>query len=232
MKKRMRRTVFKRRQVLIGTPCRKDWEADDRVCRFIAKAVARGIADYYSVGTDWPEYGRNTIIKDFLENPKHRKRTHLFLLDSDTCPVDDFAIEKLLLHNKDVIAGVTPIVRFKDDVIDCMWSAMLKKPDTSRFDNIGICELPSSLFKADRIGGTTILLSRRVLMKLKEPYQKTKFTANGRSLELGEDMFFSDKLREEAGTDIWVDPTIECHHYHRVDLLDVFSIWRKAKKTA
>ena len=44
-----------------------------------------------------------------------------------------------------------------------------------------------------------------------------------------EDIYFSEKVRE-AGFDLWVDPAVQCHHFHTIDILEVFMIAMQAKK--
>jgi len=208
--------------VLIVKPHNKEYQTDERVNHFIMKAFGRGIAEYEAWPSKLPELVRNRAITEFLHSPTFKKKTHLFFLDSDTCPVNDFAIERLLSFGKDVIAGITPIVRVDND-IQCMWSA--QKDD----EYYGWDDLPKTLFKADRIGGTTLLLSRKVLEKLEPPYQITEYNDNMTNVKLSEDYYFSDKIKK-AGFDIWVDPDTVCHHYHMFNLLEIYNIWKQCQK--
>jgi GT2 family glycosyltransferase len=192
------------------------------------QAFQRGVAEYLPVPTKLPELGRNWAIKEFLTNPEHAKKTHIFFIDADTVPIELMAIEMLLKHNKPVVAGVTPIVR-KAEEIRCMWSVIVDDPDQA--DNmscLGIDELPKKLFKAKRVGGTTILIRRDVLERLEPPYQKSTFNEDMTGQTDSEDYYFSDKIRE-AGYVIWVDPDVRCHHYHKFDLLDVFSVYLESR---
>lgn len=215
--------------VLIAKPHNIECKTDERVNQFIMKAFQRGVGEYHGVPTKMPELGRNVAIQEFLHNPAHANKTHIFFIDADTRPVNDFAIERLLGLGKDVIAGVTPIVRSKDKAIDCMWSVITVNNKDGKKENIGIDELPKSLFKAERVGGTTLLVSRKVLQKLEPPYQQTTWNDDVTDMKLSEDFYFSDKIRE-AGFDIWVDPETICHHYHDMDLLDVFGIYETMQK--
>lgn len=223
----MKRKYQRLYSVLIVKPYNKECMVDERVNQFIMKAFSRGIGEYLSFSTKLPELARNRAICEFLHNPIHKKKTHIFFLDADTEPMDDYAIERLLHHNKDVVAGVTPIVRMTDSSLNCMWSAMVD--NKGQLANIGIGELPKKLFKAERAGGTTLLISRKVLEKLKPPYQKTVFNDKFTDVVKSEDIYFCDKVKE-AGFDIYIDPTVVCHHYHRFDLLDIFSVWKQAKQ--
>ncbi len=212
--------------VLIAKPHNIECQTDERVTGFCMKSLERGVAEYLSIPSKLPELARNYAIHEFLHNPKHAKKTHLFFLDADTKPVNEYTIELLLSHNKDVVAGVTPIFRIKDREINCMWSAVIK--DNDKLENLGIDELPKKLFKADRVGGTTLLLSRKVLKALKTPYQESKYNETVTNIKLSEDFDFCEKIKE-AGFDIWVDPTCVCSHYHLIDILDIFQIYKQSK---
>jgi len=187
------------------------------------KAFQRGVGEYLPIPTKIPELGRNYAIKEFLTNPQHADKTHIFFIDADTVPLNDFAIESLMRHDKPVVAGVTPIIRVGEE-LRCMWSVVVDDPESNDgMTTIGIDKLPRKLFKAKRVGGTTLLIRRDVLEKLTAPYQKSTFNEDFTAQTDSEDYYFSDKIRN-AGYTIYVDPDVKCHHYHKFDLLDVFSI--------
>ncbi len=243
MAKRKNRVFRAEYSVLLVKPHNIEYRTDERVNVFCSKAVARGIAEVIPVPSKLPEMARNWAIDQFLNNPAHARKTHIFFLDADTCPRNDFAIEQLLIQGKDVIAGVTPIFRLKDEGlftydelrnlnvksedIKCMWS-VVHKTDEKR-DYYGIDELPAKPFIADRVGGTTLLISRRVLQKLKPPYQKTEYNETITGVKLSEDYDFCEKIKA-AGFDIWVDPTCICSHYHVIDILDIFAIYKQSRQ--
>jgi len=226
-----RRTLNKEYSVLIVKPHNIENRTNEWTNKFIMQAFERGVGEYWGVPTKTPELARNRAIHKFLHDPKHMSKTHLFFIDDDSPPIETFAIEHLRSHNKPVIAGITPIVRLNQQTMDCTWSAVLMDKKTKVMSNIGIEELPKKLFKAHRVGGTCLLIQRRVLEKLKPPYQMTIFNDNYTDVKLSEDVYFSDKIRE-AGFDIWCDPDIQCHHYHEFDLLDIFAVVRQLKHIA
>ena len=226
--RKFRRRKLPERPVLIAKPHNVENLVDERVNTWCMKAFQRGIAEYVPCGTKQAELGRNTIINEFRDNEIYRKCTHIFFLDADTEPFDDFAIERLLSLKKPVIAGVTPIVMQRPDHLACMWSPVIKK-ENGELENIGIGEMPKKPFIAQRTGGTTLLIERRVINDLKPPYQRSTYNSNWTNISLSEDRYFSDKIRE-AGYNIWIDPETVCHHYHKIDLLDLFAIGMKALK--
>ena len=228
MKKlKSRRKHNREATVLIVKPHNIECKTNEWTNQFIMKAFQRGTAELAPFPTKLPEFGRNTGIHKFLHDEKHKKYEHIFFLDDDSPPFDEFTIEYLRAQNKNVIAGVTPIVRVKPDKIDCHWSAAIKN-SKGQVENIAPDELPKKQFEAWRVGGTCLLVHRRVLEKLKPPYQKTTFNESCTDVKLSEDVYFIDKIRE-AGFKIWVDPRVQCHHWHNFDLADVFAIVRQTK---
>ena len=219
--------------------------------QFCAKAFKRGIADYSNMATSSAHVARNKGIIAFLTSMEHRKKTHIFFLDDDSTPVDDFVLEQMLAYsnrrNRPVVAGVTPIFRVREAIdfsklylldkgivqnlpvfMDFHWSAILRDEKTGQLSNIGIDEMPKTPFKAHRVGGTCLLVRRDVLEKLERPYQKWEYAKDGVNVERSEDIYFSDKIRD-AGFDIWVMPEAVCHHYHTMDILDLFMVAMQAK---
>jgi hypothetical protein len=53
---------------------------------------------------------------------------------------------------------------------------------------------------------------------MEPPYQKVTYDESHIEYTQSEDYYFCDKIRA-AGFDIWVDPTIMCHHWHTMDMM-------------
>ena len=172
-----------------------------------------GAAIYQTYMSRSAEDGRTAAIDDFLN--KYKDATHIFFLDSDTMPVDPMAINKMLAHNKPVVAGITPIFRRREFTENRTWSA--KKFGDNQWIKDG--ELPKEPFNAEEVGGTTILIKREVFSKLQKPYQMTIKDIYTNQMIMSEDIFFSKRITE-AGYDILVDPSIKCKHFKTVDILD------------
>ena len=214
-------------QVLIAKVCRIEQTVDLRAELFIKKAMSRHIADYMPIPSKVPELARNRAIMEFLKKSEYSGYKYLFFLDDDSVPFNEYAIDKLVSLDKPVVAGVTPIVRIEGNDIQCMWSAQVEKD--GEYENIGIDELSQKPFKASRIGGTCILIKREVLQKLPTPYQKTTFNPDCTDVELSEDIYFAESIKK-AGYDLWVDPNVRCHHYHNMDMLDLFAAYQAGLK--
>lgn len=206
--------------VLIGTPVPSiDFKENGTLSNFIALCAARRLALPYNPPSRQSEFGRNSIIKDFLAQKERGIHTHLLFIDADSCPADHTALERLLAHDKDVICGVTPLWLDNGPVPDLRWN--VQTDDSGA--NLQIGELPQSLFKVKRVGGSTILVKRKVLEALRPPYQMPAFNNEYTAFTLGEDYYFCDRIRE-AGFDIWCDPTIMSHHWHTIDILRILTL--------
>lgn len=227
-------TVAKEPPVLIVRPHKPENLTQQQTSAFITRAIIRRIAECQPFPSKAPELARNYAIADFLAN--YPKKTHIFFLDDDSPPRNPFAIERLLSLNKPVVCGVTPIWRYSktQESFDLLWSAIVSKEghteEAPKLDNIGIDELPKTIFKAYRTGGTCLLIRRDVLEKLTKPYQKTTYNDDVTDVTKSEDIYFCDQIRK-AGFDIWVDPETVCSHYHNLDILDVFQVYLTVAKT-
>lgn len=198
---------------------------------FLFGAAARHVIEYEPYPSRQAEFGRNMAIRKFLTYPQWANHTHLFFLDADTWPENEFAIERLLSHNKPFVAGITPIMR-KDDVHGWLdyWSAIpLPEPGQEPKPLHLSDELPKGLFKSHITGGTTMLIRRDVLEKLKPPYQQCVYNDDITGYKQSEDYYFTEQIRK-AGFDLFVDPDIKCHHSHQFDLLEFYRWIRRHRR--
>ena len=148
------------------------------------------------------EHAKNTGINLALKGDF----THLFILDADVAPPDD-ALERLLSHNKDFVAGIIPVFKEQNGKTIINWDIVIKNgPQT----------LPETLFLAGDAGGSTLLVKREVFEAIGWPWFKTTMTPEG--MKERNDSHFSRKATE-AGYELWIDPTIRCQHYQYIDLL-------------
>lgn len=159
--------------------------------------------------TPAPELGRNAIAEIQLKDPDV---THFFFLDSDTVPPPD-AINRLMAMDQPVAVGVTPIVVGGKHGWNVGTDPMFWPRETP---------LPDKPFSVDHVGGTTLLIRREVMEAVGFPWFKATWQRMGEgNVELcaeGEDIFFSNRIRA-CGYEIWVDPTVQCHHFKTIDLL-------------
>lgn len=212
-------------RVMIGVPVPKiDRKINSKLSIFMNECCLRRIGLPYMMPSMIAEYARNGIIRDFLENEQFSMMTHLLFMDHDTAPVDPFMLDKLLAHDKDVVAGVTPILLVNTQPPAFQWNVQ-----GENMKNMEINTLSGELFKAEKVGGTSILIKRHVLEKLEKPYQKSVMDANHEKFVTGEDYYFCNQIRK-AGFDIWIDPTQMCCHFHTVDLLEMVEMMAGLKE--
>ena len=223
-----RRHFHKKCSILVAKPHNFEFTTDERTNNFIMKAFERGLIEYAPIRSKLPELARNKMIYEFLHEPKYADKTHIFFLDDDSPPIDQFAIEYLRQQDKPVACGVTPIAVVSAETLDCKWSAAVDDGN-GEIQMFNMFNLPKKPFKALRVGGTCMLIQRRVLEALEPPYQRNTFDDRYESIKLGEDIYFAEKIRK-AGFPIWVYPEIQCHHYHKFDILDIFAIARQVRE--
>ena len=210
--------------VLIGIPVPKlDHKLNSSLATFLNGCACRRIGLSYMMSSNLAEYARNNIIDAFLHDPDYKNFTHLLFMDHDTSPVDPFMVERLLEHKKDVVAGITPILFLQGERPSFQWNVKIDDKGTQ------LNKLPTELFEAQKVGGTSILIKRNVLEKLEKPYQRSTFDDNHVNFKQSEDYYFCDQIRK-AGFKIWIDPTQMCRHWHTVDLMQMVDMMARIKE--
>lgn len=203
--------------VMIGVPLGMDYQIDVRVCLWVQRMCLGPNRMSHYATTRYSQQGRNQVIFNVLNNIP--QVTHIFFVDSDTLPPID-AIERLLAHDKDIVAGVTPM--FVSEVGGPCWSVMAYDEHVradDKFKPILYNDLPKEVFRAHLLGGSTILIKRRVLEKMSWPYFDAIFTPQG--LKLGPDLYFTAKAKK-YGFQLWCDPTVRCEHARYGEYLKMF----------
>lgn len=199
--------IYVGRPVLVGVPLTPDHRMDTRITTMLeAWDRQEGIETYYAP-TPHTTLGRDKIVQ--YANHRIPRPTHILFVDYDVLPRLT-TLKKLLAHDKDIVAGVYPMMQ------RCKLSWCLSREDP--FKGLPIQELPDNPFKTVYVGCGMMLVRMEVFDKLKWPYWKDEFAPGVKTL--GEDLYFCKKARD-AGYDIWVDPKLKCNHFRLVDLLSV-----------
>jgi len=202
-------------KVFISIPMPRDYKVDFETMRFCTTSMRKGW-HWANCPSIEPTLARNMLIAQFLTREEFADYTHLFFLDADTIPPPD-TIQKLLYHDKDVVAGVTPIWLHSN----IYWNVQVEEKK-----NMAARALPKKLTKVLRVGGTTVLIKRKVLEKLAFPFYKVVLAETMEEINRvgpilqGSDYYFCDRVRE-AGFEIYIDPQIMCKHIRPVNLLDL-----------
>lgn len=163
---------------------------------------------------------RNRAVEKFLEVGA----SHLFFVDDDIVPPHD-CLRRLLRHKKRIVAPVC--FSMKE-----FGGAYYPYPVTTRgHGDEQEIHCGEGLDWVDNIGTGAVLLRREVVEKLKKdgPLFRFEYDKNG-IVTLGEDYHFSRRARE-SGEDIWVDYSIHCKHYRKVDIREMNDLMVAIQRT-
>jgi len=203
---------IKPNKIMVGMPIQKDQRCDVQTGMYLGLLATRADVVVNVAPTPSAEWGRNHIVQCGMKNPEI---THFFFVDSDVrFPIT--ALDKLISRDKDVIAGITPMYFDKH----LQWSACVKK-EGELYKWIPKDELPKELFKCEALGGTTILIKRKVFEAIGYPYYQMFYRED---LTKTEDVVLCERILEN-GFDLWCDPSIKCGHNQTNDLKDLFLLW-------
>lgn len=161
---------------------------------------------------------RNQIVKDFLKTDND----FLFMIDDDNPPIKNPF--ELIKYDKDVIGAIVPGwgsngIRFH---IYKFGKNFPKRCTFEQYDNHEI----KGLTKIDAIGTCCIIIKRKVLKKIKRPFEDT-FDKDGILIN-NDDLSFSLKCYKN-GFEIWTHGDYMCSHYKKIDLLQMAHLLIKAK---
>ena len=164
-----------------------------------------GLSVYPTMSVQPVDNARNHIVEEFLKSDC----THLLFVDSDTLPPYN-ALQKLLLQNKDIISGLTPIIEHDEN----------RKNDSNgyyrKLNVVGLndkfVEPYLGTIEVKGAGSSCILIKREVFEKMQKPYYRFQYQDdNGKYVVIGEDILFTIKAKE-LGFKIWADTSLICKH--------------------
>ena len=180
--------------MLAGGDVSISWAID-----FKALALAPHILQF-SGGVPY-DIARNIIVRTFLKSPAE----WLLFLDSDIHIPQD-GVTRMLSHKLPIVSAL--YWRRQEPHTPAMWKFTGPKPnDHAPITNYG----DGQMVEADVVGAGALLIHRRVLERLPDPW--FKFTYEGRDNDEGvsEDFYFCKKAKE-AGFTIIVDTAVQCPH--------------------
>jgi len=178
--------------------------------------------DAYRIGLDFPNgkpitNNRNNIVQKFLAKKEY---DYLMMIDSDIVPPPN--ILKLLDYQKDIIAPVMFALQ-KGEV----------RPLYLKMAKDGIYEIPKEFMKktglqeVDATGTGCIVISRKVLEKIKHPFENI-YDVDGIK-KWGNDFNFCKNAKEE-GFNVFVHLDFISSHITNMDLKDIYyTVLHKAK---
>lgn len=197
------------RRLVIAMPVRKDELVDVKTAAFCAQAIAQPPpgaerVSWITVPSDFCELGRNAIVAAQLDEVEH-----FFFLDADTVP-PEHALRQLLSYHLPMVGAVVPF-----DMDGPRWNVWDSSAGNYWLRRNPLPELP---FQTERVGGAALLVQADVCRQLAWPWFKTIFRRptpdNPDGVQLTDDEWFCH-MAQEAGFDVWADPTLRCRHYPR-----------------
>lgn len=156
------------------------------------------------------DHARNVIVNDFL----HTDYTHLMMIDDDIVPPVD-ALERLLFHNKAIVAAACPLIGPDKDgkLVTTMNAYNLNTNEEY------IIVKSTGLQKVDAVGTGCIMIERKVLEEMKVPPFTTEYNGEGIKYR-GEDLNFCYQAKL-IGIETYVDFKLECKHIKSCNLLEL-----------
>ncbi len=179
-----------------------------KLTRWLEEAKKKGYDILYETSSEKPvENNRNKIVKRFLTTSD---ADYLLMIDNDVCPEKNPFL--LVEYNLDIISCPCPIFQHHIIILNCYL-----------LDNDGYWQPISvsqkiGLIEIDATGTGCILLSRRVLEKIKNPFSR-KWNKDGIAL-LGSDLYFSKKAKE-MNFKMHAHFDYLCSHYKQMNLKDI-----------
>lgn len=148
------------------------------------------------------EHARNVQAQRFLVSAS----THLFLLDADCVPQEG-TIEKLLTYELPVVAAPHPTYKGAERLVMAL---------VRRNGHYEAYTPPVGLQRVDAVGGSGLLIQRRVLESYGPPYFRCEYDDQG-MLSKSEDFWFCERAKEQ-GFEVWADFGLVQQHIKEVPI--------------
>jgi GT2 family glycosyltransferase len=157
-------------------------------------------------------FNRNQYMQEFIKSGAD----WLLMIDSDTVPPINAMeiIDKIIKENKD-IKVLSGWYNTYNQILNKILPVFFKKDVKGFFRTYTDKELKnmfkSNIFRVDGVGGGFLLVHRDAIKNMEKPYFDNVYNKDKTSLIESEDLYFSDKIKEQ-GFKIYVTPKIRCTH--------------------
>lgn len=167
------------------------------------------------VGRIFHDYARCKIVEDFLATDCDV----LWFLDSDVAPPACIGEILTMHYDKWQVAGapyplfITPTGHDIPKIVFAVYEDLGQGFRCAQVPNQGTGFV-------DGIATGCIFIKREIFAQLEKPYFEFKYNPETREMVEGEDLGFCRKVRA-LGHKFFIDYSMSCHHFKRVNLLDV-----------
>lgn len=170
------------------------------------------------------DFARNEMVEEFLESDADV----IWFLDSDVCP-PYFVLDLITVHfDKWLLAGAPypiwmPVSGQKDSAPRPLFTVYkgIDKVTDSNERGIYMSAVPKSGTEfVDGLATGCLFIKREVFSKYERPWFQFKYDDKTRKIRVGEDLDFALRMHD-LGIQFFVDHSMVCNHYKRVNLLDV-----------
>ena len=194
-----------------------------RLVKWVRDLPREQVHIYFTFKVAPVDRARNQIVEYFLTKRVRNNEpfTHLLMIDADTIPPED-AIERLLSHDKDIVTGLTPILRYDAktgawDTNDNAFTHVDRDEKTGKVITTHVARRHHGLQQVFRCGGSCLLVKRRVFEAILPPHFQFESNENGTIHTRSEDIYFCD-LVKFGGFEIYADTHVVCGHYKEIML--------------
>jgi GT2 family glycosyltransferase len=166
---------------------------------------------------------RNKMVKDFLSDEDNE---WLLMVDNDVVP--PINILEMIDYGEKVVSATVTIQ--KQGVPH---PVVVKRREDGEYRRMSVEEYEdtiqdSGLVEVDGVGTGCLLVHRSIFEEMKPPWFKFTYNEDG-TLKLGEDFYFSERLRQMEEP-IFVSSEFVCKHYRKTDLTSFAEIVAEAEQ--
>jgi GT2 family glycosyltransferase len=167
---------------------------------------------------------RNQMVKDFLGDEDNE---WLIMCDNDVVPPRD--ILQMVDYGEKVVSATVTIKKER-----VPQPVIVKQRDDGQYRQMGMDEYyeeidDEGLVEVDGVGTGCILIHRSVVEDIEPPWFRFIYNDDG-TLELGEDFYFGEKLRQNDYS-MYVSSEHVCSHFRKTDLTDFAQVVAEVDKS-
>lgn len=150
------------------------------------------------------DVARNYIVELALRE----RADYVFFLDSDVIPRSPDVLVRLLSWKLPVVSGIYALKRppFK--------LCIFRKKGEKLYEPMGLGEIPPGVpfVEMDAAGAGCLLVHTKIFRMMEKPWFKWDIEPWSDEPGLSEDIYFTSRVKEELGIEMYADISAECLH--------------------